>query len=146
MADLDQGPSTSTGGGRLVLVVALLLAVAGGVTWDRVYRLEARAASPPVPADRLLLLVEGGGAAPRETPAPPRTRARPAPARPGSASAAAPSSTEERSGLWRVARGDSLYTIASRALGSSARWREIADLNGLKPPYRIEVGQDLRLP
>jgi nucleoid-associated protein YgaU len=130
----------------MLLVVALLLAVAGGVTWDRVYRLEARASAEAVPADRLLVLVEGGGAAPREQPPVPRPPVRPravpkrAPADGGSPAASA------QGGAWRVARGDSLYTIASRALGNSTRWREIAELNGIAPPYRLDVGQELRLP
>ena len=45
-----------------------------------------------------------------------------------------------------VRPGDTLSGIASSQLGEAGRWSEIAKLNGLKPPYRIRVGQRLKLP
>ncbi|MFD6432809.1 N-acetylmuramoyl-L-alanine amidase [Streptomyces venezuelae] len=47
---------------------------------------------------------------------------------------------------YTVARGDTLWSIAATKLGDGARWREIADLNGLKNPDDIRVGQTLKLP
>jgi murein DD-endopeptidase MepM/ murein hydrolase activator NlpD len=43
----------------------------------------------------------------------------------------------------RVARGETLYGIANRA---GVPVREVIDLNGLRPPYRLLEGQRLRLP
>ena len=41
---------------------------------------------------------------------------------------------------------DTLSRIAGAELGDAGRWREIAELNGLRPPYKISVGQTLKLP
>jgi murein DD-endopeptidase MepM/ murein hydrolase activator NlpD len=43
----------------------------------------------------------------------------------------------------RVARGETLYGIANRA---GVPVREVIDLNGLRPPYRLVEGQRLKLP
>jgi lipoprotein NlpD len=49
---------------------------------------------------------------------------------------------QRRSDEYRVQRGDTLYTIAwQRGLD----YRELAAWNGIRPPYRIYVGQTLRL-
>ena len=42
--------------------------------------------------------------------------------------------------------GDTLWTIAKRQLGDARRVNEIAALNGLKEPYRLRVGEKLKLP
>lgn len=47
---------------------------------------------------------------------------------------------------YTVKRGDTLGAIATRELGSYKRWREIADLNGIRDPRRLQIGQVLRLP
>ena len=47
--------------------------------------------------------------------------------------------------LYTVKSGDSLYKIASETLGQGSRWKEIADLNGLKSSV-IYAGQVLKLP
>jgi len=39
-----------------------------------------------------------------------------------------------------------LIQIARDRLNDQAKWKKIAELNGLKPPYTIKVGQVLRLP
>lgn len=38
----------------------------------------------------------------------------------------------------RVLQGDNLRTIATRSLGDHTRWRELVELNQLRPPYIIE--------
>ena len=43
---------------------------------------------------------------------------------------------------YRVERGDTLYSIATRY---DLNWREVARWNGIGPPYRLEVGQRLSL-
>ena len=49
-------------------------------------------------------------------------------------------------GTYTVKSGDSLTKIAERELGDIDRWREIAGINGIKPPYTLTVGQTLQLP
>lgn len=44
-----------------------------------------------------------------------------------------------------VVRGDTLWAIAKKYLGSGARWREIQSVNGLKSDV-IRVGQVLKIP
>lgn len=51
-----------------------------------------------------------------------------------------------RGGAYRVREGDTLSSIAARRLGKASRWREIAKLNGIRDPRRLEVGQRLRMP
>lgn len=48
--------------------------------------------------------------------------------------------------VYVVRQGDTLSKIAARELGNFRRWKDIADLNGLRDPNRIRVGQRLRLP
>ncbi|MBU6428577.1 MAG: LysM peptidoglycan-binding domain-containing protein [Cyanobacteria bacterium REEB65] len=45
-----------------------------------------------------------------------------------------------------VVSGESLYRIAERQLGDASRWPEIARLNHLLDPARIQIGQVLLLP
>lgn len=45
-----------------------------------------------------------------------------------------------------VQRGDSLYKIAQDQLGSTSYAKELAKYNGLESPYRIKVGQVLKVP
>jgi LysM repeat protein len=45
-----------------------------------------------------------------------------------------------------VGRGESLWSLARRHLASGARWRELAELNGLAAPWVLQPGQILRLP
>lgn len=45
-----------------------------------------------------------------------------------------------------VTSGDTLSGIANKTLGDGKRWREIADLNRIPEPYRLQVGQQLRIP
>jgi nucleoid-associated protein YgaU len=47
---------------------------------------------------------------------------------------------------YTVKPGDTLSRIARRTLGSSAKWKEIAELNNLNEPYTLHVGQRLTLP
>ncbi|AZC24695.1 MULTISPECIES: peptidoglycan DD-metalloendopeptidase family protein [Pseudomonas] len=47
-----------------------------------------------------------------------------------------------KAGEYRVQRGDTLYSIASR---NGTNWKEVARLNGLKAPYTVEVGQVLKV-
>lgn len=45
-----------------------------------------------------------------------------------------------------VQMGETLGKIAQVRLGAPSRWREIAKLNHIAPPYRLKVGQVLQLP
>lgn len=45
-----------------------------------------------------------------------------------------------------VKKGDTLWDLADRNLGSGTRWREIAKLNGIKNPRRLQIGTKLKIP
>ncbi len=45
-----------------------------------------------------------------------------------------------------VEPGDTLWSLAARFLDSPYRWEELAEVNGLKPPYAIRPGDRLKLP
>jgi hypothetical protein len=102
----------------------------------------AAAAAPAVVAPQ-------AAATPQAVPAPPRVTARfaegnadvrPAPAPPARLSATA-------NGSYLVERGDNLWTLAERQLGSGARFTEIVRLNpGITNPDLIYVGQTIRMP
>lgn len=46
----------------------------------------------------------------------------------------------------RIVEGDSLQSVAWREYGDAARWREIADLNGIDDPMRLAPGTTVLLP
>ena len=48
--------------------------------------------------------------------------------------------------LYTVGAGDNLATIASALLNNYARWPEIAQLNSIRDPNNISVGQVLKIP
>jgi hypothetical protein len=45
-----------------------------------------------------------------------------------------------------VQQDDTLVRIARSRMGDDARWKELAQANGLRPPYALHVGQRLVLP
>lgn len=45
-----------------------------------------------------------------------------------------------------VKKGETLGKIAKTELGSAKRWHEIAQLNGIRDPQKLKVGEKLRLP
>jgi len=45
-----------------------------------------------------------------------------------------------------VRPGDSLWKIAKTQLSNPNRWPELAQLNGLQPPYKLLIGQEIKLP
>ena len=47
---------------------------------------------------------------------------------------------------YKVQSGDCLMGIARKLLGDPQRWREIANLNGIGPPYTIHPGDELKVP
>lgn len=47
---------------------------------------------------------------------------------------------------YTVVRGDTLSSIAARLLGSSNKWQSLANLNGVRDPKKLQVGQVLKLP
>lgn len=56
--------------------------------------------------------------------------------------ASAPSAAVNDNAHYRVQRGDTLYSIAFRR---GLDYRDLASWNGIEAPYRIFVGQDLRM-
>jgi LysM repeat protein len=47
---------------------------------------------------------------------------------------------------YTIKAGDSLWTVARTELGDARKVDEIARLNGLKPPYKLRVGDKINLP
>jgi LysM domain len=45
-----------------------------------------------------------------------------------------------------VKAGDTLWAIATALLGKGQRWQEIADLNGVRDPRALRIGQVLKIP
>ncbi|NTF32871.1 5'-nucleotidase C-terminal domain-containing protein [Rhizobium skierniewicense] len=82
------------------------------------------------------------------TPAPATTAQAPATATPPAAAApAAPATTTSANAAkYVVARGDSLWKIATEKYGNGAEWKKIAEANALKRPNHIEVGEELNVP
>lgn len=50
------------------------------------------------------------------------------------------------SDIYEVKPGDSLYLISKFIYGTPERWQEIAEKNGLSPPYLLYSGQILKIP
>jgi hypothetical protein len=51
-----------------------------------------------------------------------------------------------RAAVADVFEGEDLRSVAARELGDAQRWHEIADLNDIRDPRAVRVGQVLRLP
>lgn len=52
----------------------------------------------------------------------------------------------QKAKTYTVKKGDTLWRIAEKHLGAGSKYPEIASLNGLKDPNKINVGQVLNLP
>lgn len=76
--------------------------------------------------------------------APARTAARPEPAIPAPKTEPAKPAPPTRS--YTVKSGDTLAEISQRTLGTTKRWREIAELNKLDDPDVVVVGSVLKIP
>jgi nucleoid-associated protein YgaU len=76
-------------------------------------------------------------------------RAAPAGAKPGRSLATSPKAPETRvarAKTYTVRKDDTLSEISRRALGTSRRWREISELNGIDDEELLTPGMVLRLP
>ena len=60
--------------------------------------------------------------------------------------ASAQSQASTTSKTYTVQSGDCLMGIARKLLGDPHRWREIANLNDIGPPYTIHPGDELKVP
>ncbi|MCA1781994.1 MAG: LysM peptidoglycan-binding domain-containing protein, partial [Intrasporangiaceae bacterium] len=47
---------------------------------------------------------------------------------------------------YTVKKGDTLWAIATRLLGSGAKWTELASTNNIRDPKRLQIGTVLRIP
>lgn len=45
-----------------------------------------------------------------------------------------------------VKKGDTLWDLADKKLGDGSRWREIANLNGVADPRKLQIGAKLKMP
>lgn len=66
------------------------------------------------------------------------------PAKAAAAKAEATGGPSQRT--YTVKRGDTLVLISTRLLGTHKRWQEIARLNGVRDPRKLQVGQVLKIP
>lgn len=55
-------------------------------------------------------------------------------------------SKHKRSRSYTVKKGDTLQKIAAKLLKKSSRWKDIANLNNIRDPKKIKVGQRLKVP
>ena len=69
-----------------------------------------------------------------------------APALARSSEAAQPAAKPAAGGSYTIRAGDTLSEIAMRELGTTARWRELVELNPGLDPARLHVGTRIRLP
>ena len=53
--------------------------------------------------------------------------------------------TKEPSTTYTVKKGDTLWTIAQKQLGNGNKWKDIAKLNNISNPNKLQVGQVLKL-
>jgi LysM repeat protein len=51
-----------------------------------------------------------------------------------------------KTGTYTVQRGDTLGVISQKTLGTSRRWQEIADLNGIEDGDHVPAGKVLKIP
>lgn len=58
----------------------------------------------------------------------------------------APRSSADRTKVWRVTEGDTLWSIASEEYGDPEQWRTIATANDITDPRTLEAGRELMIP
>lgn len=51
-----------------------------------------------------------------------------------------------KSTTYIVKRGDTLWDLADKRLGDGSRWKEIAKLNNISDPRKIQIGAKLKMP
>lgn len=59
---------------------------------------------------------------------------------------AAPKHSSDKTKVYTIKQGDSLWSIAAMAYGDPAFWRPIADRNGIKNPRLLEAGRVITIP
>lgn len=47
---------------------------------------------------------------------------------------------------YTIKKGDTLWALATKYLGSGTRWREIANVNGITNPRTLQIGQVITIP
>ena len=57
-----------------------------------------------------------------------------------------PIGTPNAGSAYVVQKGDSLWRIAEKVLGDGRRWKELAQVNGIRNPDMIRPGQVIRMP
>ncbi len=112
----------------------------------------AEAGRAPAPAPRALLKAKAKDAkAPRDVTDWPASRREPpaggvAGATGEAASRLAADAARLPMVVHKVRPGESLSVIDLSYMGSIARWKDIAEHNGIEPPYDLKTGQEIRLP
>jgi hypothetical protein len=57
-----------------------------------------------------------------------------------------PRSSADRTKVWRVTEGETLWSIASKEYGDPGQWRTIATANDITDPRTLEAGRELVIP
>jgi hypothetical protein len=57
-----------------------------------------------------------------------------------------PPQSADKTSVWRVTEGDTLWFIAAEEYGDPAQWRPIATKNGIVNPRRLDPGRELVVP
>jgi hypothetical protein len=57
-----------------------------------------------------------------------------------------PLQSSDKTKIYTVKEGDSLWSISALSYGSPARWRSIAEENGIENPRTIEPGMRIKIP
>jgi lipoprotein NlpD len=88
------------------------------------------------------LLLGACGSTPGRAPVVERGPSQPAAKTPVPAAQPSPKESDSRPASYTVQKGDTLYSVA---LEHGHDYRELAEWNGIQPPYLIKIGQVLRL-
>jgi hypothetical protein len=57
-----------------------------------------------------------------------------------------PRASADRTTVWTVTEGDTLWIVAAEEYGDAQEWRPIADANGLENPRELDAGTELVVP
>lgn len=57
-----------------------------------------------------------------------------------------PLQSPDRTKIYEIKKGDSLWSIAAEEYGDAAQWRPLADINNIRNPRLLEIGREITIP